>query len=85
MQDVAIERWRGPKGERKKDEEREREGEKRDERGVSSASPPPRGLVGLASGPVYRKQMGYACSAPYFTGIYCLLFGCSGYALTAPG
>lgn len=31
-------------------------------------------LVGLASGSVYRKQMGYACSAPYFTGIYCLLF-----------
>ena len=34
-------------------------------------------LVGLASGSVYRKQMGYACSAPYFTGIYCLLFGLS--------
>lgn len=31
-------------------------------------------LVGLASGSVYRKQMGYACSTPYFTGIYCLLF-----------
>lgn len=31
-------------------------------------------LVGLASGSVYRKQMGYACSKPYFTGIYCLLF-----------
>lgn len=31
-------------------------------------------LVGLASGSVYRKQMGYACSTPYFTRIYCLLF-----------
>lgn len=28
----------------------------------------------LAAGSVYRKQMGYACSTPYFTEIYCLLF-----------
>lgn len=67
-------------GTRRRRQERQRErSKKRDERGVSSASPP-RGLVGLASGSVYRKQMGYACSAPYFTGIYCLLFGRSRYA-----
>lgn len=76
---------RGPLGEKKKEKSFAKPGTERRRKGggkkdSETSASPLRGLVGLASGSVYRKQMGYACSAPYFTGIYCLLFGRSRYA-----